>query len=236
MTNLIDSGKTKELFETEDKNVLRVHYTDHTTAGDGLRNELIDNKGAVNNQISSLIFQFLTKNDIPNHFIKKISDTDQLNQRVNMIPLEVVVRNLSSGHFQKRFGTDDLQKLSKTVVEFFMKSDHLHDPMLNDLDAQALNIAKENELITMRHLALKVNRFMSELFMDMGIILVDFKLEFGINDNGQIILADEISPDSCRLIDATTKNSLDKDVFRKQEGNMMNGYYKILHKLENELG
>lgn len=235
MDKLVDSGKTKQLFQTNDKNVLKVHYTNHTTAGDGKRNEQIENKGAVNNQISSLIFQYLNKFDIPNHFIEQTSNTDQLNKKVNMLPLEVVVRNLSSGHFQKRFGTNNLQQLSKPVVEFFMKNDELHDPMVNDLDAQALNIANEHQLSKMRDLALKINIALINLFKEINITLVDFKVEFGIDESNHIILADEISPDSCRLIDTDTKESLDKDVFRKNEGNMMKGYYKVLHKLQKEL-
>lgn len=235
MDKLVDSGKTKQLFQTNDKNVLKVHYTNHTTADDGKRNEQIENKGAVNNQISSLIFQYLAQFNIPNHFIEQTSDTDQLNKKVNMIPLEVVVRNLASGHFQKRFGTNNLQQLSKPVVEFFMKNDELHDPMVNDLDAQALNIANEDQLSKMRGLALKINIALINLFKEINITLIDFKVEFGIDKQNHIILADEISPDSCRLIDVDTKESLDKDIFRKNEGDMMKGYYKVLHKLQKEL-
>ncbi|MHA8110963.1 phosphoribosylaminoimidazolesuccinocarboxamide synthase [Lactobacillaceae bacterium Melli_B4] len=232
MSSLVASGKTKELYTTEDPNVLRVHYTNHTTAGDGERNELIEDKGAVNNAISSLIFDYLNQNGIDTHFVKQLSDTDQLNKNVKMIPLEVVVRNLASGHFQKRFGTEYLQNLSKPVVEYFFKSDELHDPMVNDSDAEALDIATEDQLVTMRKTALKVNALMKDLFKSMNIILVDFKIEFGIDNDGAIILADEISPDSCRLLDADTKQSLDKDVFRKQTGDMMTGYREILAKLQ----
>ncbi|WP_105956050.1 phosphoribosylaminoimidazolesuccinocarboxamide synthase [Apilactobacillus quenuiae] len=235
MTNLIDSGKTKQLFQTNQEDILRVHYTNHTTAGDGLRNELINNKGAVNNQISSLLFKYLNNLGVPNHFIQQVSKTDQLNKKVKMIPLEVIVRNLASGHFQKRFGTESLAKLALPVVEFFMKSDELHDPMVNDSSAQALNIASADEINTMRKLALKVNEALSKLFKEVDVILVDFKVEFGIDSNNNVILADEISPDSCRLIDMRTNTSLDKDIFRHQSGNMMKGYYKVLHKLQEKL-
>ncbi|MBW1605738.1 phosphoribosylaminoimidazolesuccinocarboxamide synthase [Lactobacillus sp. Sy-1] len=232
---LVASGKTKELYTTDDPNVLRVHYTNHTTAGDGERNELIEDKGSVNNQISSLIFGYLNQQGVATHFVKQLDATDQLNKRVHMIPLEVVIRNRASGHFQKRFGTKYLQELKKPVVEYFFKSDELHDPLVNDSDAEALDIATEDQLVTMRTTALKVNQLMQQLFQSMNIILVDFKVEFGITDDGQIILADEISPDSCRLLDADTKQSLDKDVFRKQTGDMMTGYRAILSKLQAAL-
>ncbi|MEJ6400461.1 phosphoribosylaminoimidazolesuccinocarboxamide synthase [Nicoliella lavandulae] len=235
MSALVASGKTKELYTTDDPKVLRVHYTNHTTAGDGERNEMIPDKGAVNNEISSLIFGYLNQKGVATHFVKQLDATDQLNLSVKMIPLEVVVRNLSSGHFQKRYGTEYLQPLSRPVVEYFFKSDELHDPMINDSAAEALNIATEAQLKTMRETALKVNDLMKSLFKSMNIILVDFKIEFGITDDGQVILADEISPDSCRLLDADTKQSLDKDVFRKQTGDMMTGYREILDKLKATL-
>jgi phosphoribosylaminoimidazole-succinocarboxamide synthase len=232
---LVASGKTKELYTTENATVLRVHYTDHTTAGDGLRDEKIAHKGAINNQISSLIFSYLNDNGVATHFVKRLDDTDQLNKKVTMIPLEVVVRNLAAGHFQKRFGTDDLQKLNEPVVEFFYKSNELHDPMVNYSDAVGLGLAAADHLNTMQSIALHVNELLQQLFTKMNVILVDFKVEFGLDTDGNVILADEISPDSCRLLDADTHKSLDKDVFRHQTGDMMPGYLEILHRLTSEL-
>ncbi|GAA6113019.1 MAG: phosphoribosylaminoimidazolesuccinocarboxamide synthase [Apilactobacillus sp.] len=235
MTTLVTSGKTKELYTTENDNVLRAHYTDHTTAGDGLRNELIDNKGAVNNQISSLIFGYLNQNGVATHFIEQVSETSQLNKKVEMIPLEVVVRNFAAGHFQKRFGTDYLQTLKQPVVEFFYKDNDLHDPIVTKSDAVGLDLLSAEKLEQLEAAGLKVNQVLTDLFNKMNVTLVDFKLEFGINTDGEIILADEISPDSCRLLDKDTNESLDKDVFRKQTGDMMPGYLEILHRLQKAI-
>ncbi|MCF6515044.1 phosphoribosylaminoimidazolesuccinocarboxamide synthase [Lactobacillus sp. S2-2] len=235
MSSLVASGKTKELFETDNPNILKVHYTDHTTAGDGERNEVINNKGKMNNEISSLIFSYLKQQGIENHFIEQISDTDQLNKRVNMIPLEIVVRNYAAGHFQKRFALNYLDNLKKPVVEMFWKNDELHDPFINEDDAEALDIINANEIKEIKENALKVNQIMSDLFDKMNLILVDFKLEFGFDKDHQIILADEISPDSCRIITKNTKESLDKDIFRKQTGDIMKGYQIILDKLKQEI-
>ncbi|CAI2692602.1 phosphoribosylaminoimidazolesuccinocarboxamide synthase [Apilactobacillus apinorum] len=235
MTTLVTSGKTKELYTTENDGVLRAHYTDHTTAGDGLRNELIDNKGAVNNQISSLIFAYLNQNGVATHFIEQVSETDQLNKKVEMIPLEVVVRNFAAGHFQKRFGTDYLQTLKQPVVEFFYKENDLHDPIVTKSDVVGLDLLSAEKLEQLEAAGLKVNQVLTDLFNKMNVTLVDFKLEFGINAEGEIILADEISPDSCRLLDKDTNESLDKDVFRKQTGDLMPGYLEILHRLQKAI-
>ncbi len=231
MTTLVASGKTKELYTTDDSSVLRVHYTDHTTAGDGLRNELIENKGAVNNEISSMIFTYLNENGVATHFIERVNETDQLNKKVEMIPLEVVIRNFAAGHFQKRFGTDYLQTLKEPVVEFFYKDNDLHDPIVTKSDAIGLDLIEADKLAQLEADGLKVNQILKELFDKMNVTLVDFKLEFGINQDGEIILADEISPDSCRLLDKDTNESLDKDVFRKEAGDMMPGYLEILKRL-----
>ncbi|WP_414827108.1 phosphoribosylaminoimidazolesuccinocarboxamide synthase [Apilactobacillus kunkeei] len=231
MTKLVASGKTKELYTTDDSSVLCVHYTDHTTAGDGLRNELIENKGAVNNEISSMIFTYLNENGVATHFIERVNETDQLNKKVEMIPLEVVIRNFAAGHFKKRFGTDYLQTLKEPVVEFFYKDNDLHDPIVTKSDAIGLDLIEADKLAQLEKDGLKVNQILTELFDKMNVTLVDFKLEFGINEDGEIILADEISPDSCRLLDKDTNESLDKDVFRKEAGDMMPGYLEILKRL-----
>lgn len=235
MSSLVASGKTKELFETDNPNILKVHYTDHTTAGDGERNEVINDKGKINNEISSLIFSYLKEQGIKNHFIEKISDTDQLNEKVKMIPLEIVVRNYAAGHFKKRFALNYLDILKKPVVEMFWKNDELHDPFINEDDAEALDIINANEIKEIKENALKINQIMSELFGKMNLVLVDFKLEFGFDKDHKIILADEISPDSCRIITKDIKESLDKDIFRNQTGDMMTGYRIILEKLKKEI-
>lgn len=234
MAKLLASGKTKRLYATDDPNVVHVHYTNHTTAGDGLRNEIIENKGKVCNYIDSYIFQYLNKCDVPTHFIKRLSDTDQLNRYVKMIPLEVVVRNYSAGHFAKRYGTKYMWKPKHPICEFFHKSDPLHDPMVNDMDAIALGDATKSQLVQMRDKALQISKLMTKLFASMNIILVDSKVEFGTLKDGEVILADEYDPDSCRILDAKTKKSMDKDVFRKREGNMMVGYDDLLHRLEKK--
>ncbi|GLB47453.1 phosphoribosylaminoimidazole-succinocarboxamide synthase [Philodulcilactobacillus myokoensis] len=235
MANLVKQGKTKQMFTTDDPEVYRVHYTNHTTAGDGLRNELINKKGEVNNKISSLIFKYLDQKGIKTDFIKQLSDTDQLNRKVTMIPLEVVARNHASGSIEKRFGLKHLLEFKKPVEEFYYKSDELHDPIINDSEVEEFGILTGKEIDWIRKQTRLINQDLKALFAEIGIILVDFKVEYGKTSDGHIILADEISPDSCRLVDAKTKKSLDKDVFRKRLGNMMVGYDEVLNKLETVL-
>ncbi|MCK8624267.1 phosphoribosylaminoimidazolesuccinocarboxamide synthase [Apilactobacillus sp. M161] len=234
MNKLIAEGKTKQIFTTENENVVKIHYTNHTTALNGKREEDIDEKGSLNNRISSLIFTYLAKNGVSTCFLEKLSENEQLDKKLTMIPLEVVVRNFASGSFQRKFNTEYLAPLANPVQEFFMKSDELDDPFMNNDQIKALNIVDDDQIKTMHAMALKINDLLSDLFYKANIMLVDFKVEFGVDSDGNIVLGDEISPDSCRLVDKSTKKSLDKDVFRKNLGNLVDGYKTVLARLEAE--
>ncbi|AQW21031.1 phosphoribosylaminoimidazolesuccinocarboxamide synthase [Lentilactobacillus curieae] len=230
--DLLYKGKAKEMYSTEDPEVVWVHYMDQVTAFNGKKKVQMSGKGAANCNISSLIFKDLTANSIPNHFIEQIDDNNQLVKRVNIIPLETVVRNMASGSFERKFATEHLMKFEKPVVEFFYKSDELDDPFINESQAEALGVATPAQMTTMITIALQVNKRLKNIFLNMNIDLVDFKVEFGIDGTGNLILADEISPDSCRLIDKSTGNSLDKDVFRKGLGELVPVYDEILDRLK----
>lgn len=230
--DLLYKGKAKEMYTTNEPNTMWVHYMDQVTAFNGKKKVQMEGKGQTNCEISSLIFKDLANHGIKNHFIKQIDSNNQLVKRVKIIPLETVVRNFASGSFEKKFAVKHLMKFDKPVQEFFYKSDELDDPFINDFQAEALNVATEDQMNKMRAIALKVNDRLKEIFSEMNIDLVDFKVEFGIDSDNELILADEISPDSCRLIDRDTKKSLDKDVFRKGLGALVPVYKEILGRLE----
>jgi len=229
--DLLYTGKAKEMYTTNDPAVLWVEYLDQATALNGKRKVVIDQKGLLNNQISSLIFQDLAKHGIENHFIEQLSEHVQLVRRVAMIPLETVVRNAASGSFERKFAVPHLTEFSTPVMEFFYKSDRLDDPFINDSQIQALGVASAATLTEMRRQALLVNQRLQTIFSAMNLELVDFKIEFGLTTDGQVLLADEISPDSCRLVDLTTRQSLDKDVFRKNLGDLTTVYQEVLKRL-----
>ncbi len=231
--DLLYKGKAKEMFTTNDPDVIWVHYMDQVTAFNGKKKVQMSGKGQTNCKISSLIFQDLANHGITNHFIKQIDSNNMLVKRVKIIELETVVRNFASGSFEKKFACEHLMKFEKPVQEFWFKSDELNDPFINDSQAIALKVANEDQMNQMRAIALKVNDRLKEIFSEMNIDLVDFKVEFGIDSDNQLILADEISPDSCRLVDKTTRKSLDKDVFRKGLGELVPVYEEILKRLEN---
>ncbi|MEE8824305.1 phosphoribosylaminoimidazole-succinocarboxamide synthase [Lentilactobacillus sunkii] len=230
--DLLYKGKAKEMFTTNDPDTMWVHYMDQVTAFNGKKKVQMEGKGQTNCEISALIFKDLANHGIKNHFIKQIDSNNQLVKRVKIIPLETVVRNFASGSFEKKFAVKHLMKFDKPVQEFFYKSDELDDPFINDFQAEALNVATEDQMNKMRAIALKVNDRLKEIFSEMNIDLVDFKVEFGIDSDNELILADEISPDSCRLIDRDTKKSLDKDVFRKGLGALVPVYKELLGRLE----
>ncbi|MFC6182318.1 phosphoribosylaminoimidazolesuccinocarboxamide synthase [Lactiplantibacillus daowaiensis] len=229
--DLLYTGKAKEMYTTNDPDILWVAYLDQATALNGKRKVAIDQKGLLNNRISSLIFKDLAKHGIPNHFVQQLSDHVQLVRRVKMIPLETVVRNAASGSFERKFDVDHLTKFATPVMEFFYKSDALDDPFINDSQIEALGVATQNTLTEMRRQALLVNQRLQTIFAEMGVQLVDFKIEFGLTDQGHVLLADEISPDSCRLVDEKTQQSLDKDVFRKNLGDLTTVYQEVLTRL-----
>lgn len=232
-TTLIKEGKAKRLYNTDEADVVWVEYLDQATALNGKRKDRVIGKGALNNQIDCILYDMLDAKGIHTDFIKKISDTEQLNYKVDVIPLEVVVRNAAAGSFQRKFAVPYLREFDQPIVEFFYKSDKLDDPFINTNQAVALKIISYAEGEILENLALQINRLLKERFRQAHLQLVDFKVEFGKTANGKIMLADEISPDSCRLVDLTTKTSLDKDVFRKKTGDLVTVYQEVLRRLIN---
>ncbi|MBC6141623.1 phosphoribosylaminoimidazolesuccinocarboxamide synthase [Listeria welshimeri] len=233
MTNeLVYEGKAKQLFKTEEAGVLRVAYKDDATALNGARKESFAGKGELNNQITALIFSYLEEAGIRSHFIRAISETEQLVKEVSIIPLEVVVRNVIAGSLAKRLGKEEGEKIPSAIVEFYYKEDALDDPFINDDHVLYLEIATTNEMEVIRKAARSINEVLQVLFNQMNITLIDFKLEFGRDADGNILLADEISPDTCRLWDKETKQKLDKDVFRWNIGNLTDVYTEVLNRLK----
>ena len=228
---LLIEGKAKKIYKTKDKNILIQYFKDDATAFNNKKKQIFKDKGILNNSIFSIIFDYLKKNKIKTHFIEKISDREQLIKRVNIIPLEVVVRNYSAGSFSKRFDIKKGIKIKKPLLEFYYKSDDLDDPIMNDDHILYMKITNVKELKRIKFLALKINTLLSDFFDKTGILLVDFKLEFGRYKN-KILLADEISPDSCRLWDKKFKKSYDKDLFRENKGDLIKAYKKILKGLD----
>ncbi|SFC90228.1 phosphoribosylaminoimidazole-succinocarboxamide synthase [Bacillus sp. OV322] len=228
---LLYEGKAKRIYGTDDENIVWVSYKNSATAFNGVKKEEIEGKGRLNNEISSLIFSRLHEAGIPSHFIKKTSDSEQLVKKVAIIPLEVVVRNTAAGTLSKRLGLLEGTPLKKTLVEFYYKDDELGDPLLTEDHIRELDLASKEELLQLKEQALKVNTFLSSFFKELGVNLIDFKLEFGKTGDNEILLADEISPDTCRLWDSETNEKLDKDVFRRDLGSLTDAYEKILAKL-----
>ncbi|QUE86280.1 phosphoribosylaminoimidazolesuccinocarboxamide synthase [Exiguobacterium alkaliphilum] len=226
----IYEGKAKALYETEEPSVLRVYYKDDATAFNGEKKQSIDGKGVLNNAITTRLFELMHDNKIPTHFIQKVSDREQLVRRVDIIPLEVVVRNVAAGSLAKRLGWEEGTPLLAPIVEFYYKDDALGDPLLTEDHIRLLQVATHKEVETLRQLGLWVNDVLLDFFAEHGIDLIDFKLEFGKVD-GTIILADEISPDTCRLWDQETKQKLDKDVFRRDLGSLTETYGQLLTRI-----
>ena len=228
-------GKAKKVFQTEDPNLLIVSYKDDATAFNGLKKGTIAGKGVINNKMSNLLMQYLAKQGVPTHFVEELNDRDTLVKKVTIVPLEVIVRNISAGSFAKRFGVEEGIVFKQPTVEFSYKNDALEDPLINDDQALALGIVERSELDTIRTCALKVNEVLKEFWKDAGVTLVDFKLEFGRLPDGTIILADEISPDTCRLWDSETGEKLDKDRFRRDLGGVEEAYQEIMQRLIKNL-
>ncbi|RGR83886.1 phosphoribosylaminoimidazolesuccinocarboxamide synthase [Heyndrickxia coagulans] len=232
---LVYEGKAKRLYETEDPDVLRVEYKDSATAFNGVKKAEIEGKGKLNNEISSLIFKRLADKGVKSHFIRKISEREQLVRRVEIIPLEVVVRNVVAGSLAKRLGLEEGTPAGQPVVEFYYKKDELGDPLITEDHVRLLGIASSEDLQFLRKQALVVNESLTALFAEIGVRLVDFKLEFGRGRDGGILLADEISPDTCRLWDRVTNEKLDKDVFRRDLGSLTEVYQEILNRLRGDI-
>ncbi|HEM3481507.1 TPA: phosphoribosylaminoimidazolesuccinocarboxamide synthase [Streptococcus suis] len=230
-TNLLYSGKAKDIYATADSDQIVAVYKDQATAFNGGKKEQISGKGRLNNLISSLIFEKLNEAGVKTHFIKRLSDTEQLNKKVEIIPLEVVLRNVTAGSFSKRFGVEEGIALPTPIVEFYYKKDELDDPFINDEHIAFLELASQDQIAYIKEETRRINEFLKDLFAQIGLTLVDFKLEFGVDSSGQILLADEFSPDNCRLWDAEG-NHLDKDVFRRGLGELTEVYEVVLAKLQ----
>lgn len=228
---LLYEGKAKQLFATQDPDIVYVQYKNSATALNGEKKEEIAGKAELNNQITSILFRQLAEKGIPSHFVEQLSPTEQLVRKVDIIPLEVVVRNIAAGSLAKRLGFEEGVILEQPLVEFYYKDDALGDPLLTDAHIALLKLATVEEKQTLEHLALEINTHLQHMFDEIGVTLVDFKLEFGRTTDGEILLADEISPDTCRLWDKETNQKLDKDVFRRNLGNLTDGYAIILSRL-----
>ncbi|MGT2803218.1 phosphoribosylaminoimidazole-succinocarboxamide synthase [Streptococcus henryi] len=229
---LIYSGKAKDIYSSEeDENLIVSVYKDQATMLNGARKETIEGKGVLNNQISSLIFEKLNAAGVATHFVRQLSDTEQLNKKVDIIPLEVVLRNVVAGSFAKRFGIEEGLPIEKPIVEFYYKKDELDDPFINDEHVAFLGIATDEEIAYIKAETRRINELLKEWFAQVGLQLIDYKLEFGRDKDGKIILADEFSPDNSRLWDAQG-NHMDKDVFRRNLGSLTDVYKVVLEKLK----
>lgn len=229
--NLLYEGKAKKIFSTDEENVLVQEFKDDATAFNGLKKDKIAHKGELNNQISVTIFEHLKSKDIPTHFIKKISDNEMLVRKVDIVKIEVVCRNIAAGSLVKKFGFTEGVELEIPIVEFYLKSDELGDPLFTEEHIYALKLADKHELSVIKKMALTINGILKKFFLEKGIKLVDFKLEFGKDKFGNIILADEISPDTCRLWDLQTNKKLDKDRFRFDLGEVEEAYQEVKNRL-----
>ncbi|MFT9241869.1 MAG: phosphoribosylaminoimidazolesuccinocarboxamide synthase [Bifidobacterium aquikefiri] len=240
---LLYEGKAKKLYATEDPDILWVEYMNQATAGNGAKKEQIAGKGQLNNTITSLIFKLLRRKGIASHFVKRLSDTDQLVRKMSMFPLEIVMRNVAAGSFAKRYGIKEGTELSSPVLEFFYKSDPLNDPFINNDDILSLQLASWEQLEIISAKAREINQALRSMFTAIDVKLVDFKIEMGTTSDGMILLADEITPDTCRLWD--TRNAgvaneksegvsiehLDKDIFRRDLGSIIPAYEEMLDRL-----
>ena len=224
-------GKAKKVFATEDPSLVIVSYKDDATALDGLKKGTIAGKGVVNNKMSNFLFELLEKKGIATHFVKELNDRETVVKKVSIVPLEVIIRNLSAGSFSKRYGVPEGLTFSSPTIEFSYKNDELHDPLLNEYHALALGLATKDEIETIKSMAFRVNEVLKAYFLSLNVKLVDFKLEFGRLSDGTIVLADEISPDTCRFWDAKTNEKLDKDRFRRDMGGVEDAYQEMMKRV-----
>ena len=224
-------GKAKQVFATNDPEKVIVSYKDDATAFDGLKKGSIAGKGSINNRMSNMLMQLLEKKGIPTHFVEELSDRETVVKKVSIVPLEVIIRNVSAGSFSKKYGVEEGIVFDEPTIEFSYKNDDLHDPLLNSYHALALKLATKEEIENIKKMAFAVNDVLKDYFKTLGIRLVDFKLEFGKTADGTIILADEISPDTCRLWDIETNEKLDKDRFRRDMGDVEEAYIEVAKRL-----
>ena len=224
-------GKAKKVFATDDPTIVLVDYKDDATAGDGAKKGTIRGKGVVNNKLTNNLMKMLAQHGIPTHFVEEISDRETLVKKVQIVPLEVIVRNVAAGSFSKRLGVKEGTPLKCPTLEFSYKTDDYHDPLINHYHALALGLATQDEIDTISKYAFQVNEILSKYLLQFNIRLIDFKLEFGRLPDGTIVLADEISPDTCRFWDATTGAHLDKDLFRRDLGGEEEAYQEVMKRL-----
>ena len=228
---LLYEGKAKKIFETDNPEVLLVSYKDDATAFNGVKKGIIEGKGLINNKVSNYMMRLLEKSQIPTHYIEEISDRETLVKKVSIIPLEVIIRNVSAGSFAKNYGVEEGIIFDEPTIEFSYKNDKLGDPLINSYHAIALKLASKEEIETIKKYAFKINEEMKKFFISINIKLIDFKLEFGKLKDGKVVLADEISPDTCRFWDATTNEKLDKDRFRRDLGNVEGAYKEMMKRI-----
>lgn len=229
--DMLYEGKAKKVFKTEDENILIVDYKDDATAFNGEKKGTIVGKGVINNRMTNFLFQKLEKAGVPTHFIEEVSDRETVVKKVDIVPLEVIVRNVAAGSFSQKLGIEEGFKLLCPTLEFSYKNDALGDPMINDYFAIAIGVATREDIDTITKYAFMVNDFLKEFFDGCGIELIDFKIEFGKTSDGKIVLADEISPDTCRFWDKETREKLDKDRFRRDLGGVEDAYQEVAKRI-----
>ena len=232
--DFIYEGKAKKVYATNYENLVIIHYKDDATAGNGAKKGTIVNKGIMNNKITSLIYKLLEKDGIKTHLVEVLNDRDELCEKVEIFPLEVIVRNIIAGSMARRVGIEEGTKPNNIIFEICYKNDEYGDPLINNDHAVALKLATYDELEEIYNKTMKINKILQEIFKEIGITLVDFKIEFGKNKDGEILLADEITPDTCRLWDSKTGKKLDKDRFRRDLGEIEEAYIEVLKRLEND--
>lgn len=233
MPEMLYEGKAKKIFATDKPDEIIVYYKDDATAFNGLKKGTIHDKGIINNKLTEFFFKMLETNGIKTHLIKRISDRELLCKKVDIIPVEVVTRNIAAGSLAKKLGVEEGTPLDKTVIELYYKNDELNDPMINHYHVRAMNLSTDDQLADMETQALRINQILTQYLATKDIILVDFKLEFGLY-KGEVILADEITPDTCRLWDKNSKEKLDKDRFRRDLGDVEGAYNEVLYRLTGE--
>ena len=228
-------GKAKKVFATDDPELLIVSYKDDATAFNGLKKGTIAGKGVINNQMSNALMRYLSQRGIPTHFVEEINERETIVKKVTIVPLEVIVRNIAAGSFAKNYGVEEGTSLANPTIEFSYKNDALGDPLINDYHATALRLATEEEIQTIKDYSFRINEELQSFWASCGVTLVDFKLEFGRLSDGTVVLADEISPDTCRLWDSATGEKLDKDRFRRDLGGVEEAYQEIMSRLKAKL-
>ena len=224
-------GKAKKVYATSDNDKVIVSYKDDATAFNGLKKGTIEGKGVINNKMSNFLMQILEKQGVKTHFVEELSDRETLVKKVKILPLEVIIRNISAGSFAKRYGVEEGIVFAEPTIEFSYKNDDLGDPLLNEYHALALGLATKDEIALVKSMAFKINEVLKDYFKKLNVTLVDFKIEFGKTVDGEIVLADEISPDTCRFWDSTTGEKLDKDRFRRDLGGVEGAYQEMMRRL-----